>query len=304
MQISGPRPTVFIRPQRLSDRLGVDLVLAAETFQFAGSFKFRATWNVANNVPQSHLVTASSGNFGQALALSAKLVGKKCTVVMPDTSAQVKVDAVREFGATVELIDTKVITREARVAEIAAGLDDAYVASPFDDPLVIAGNASLGREIAASGISFDAVIGPVGGGGMVSGLIVGLGESGYAGAIYGAEPLIANDAARSLREGHIIANDQEPQTIADGARTRSIGKHNWPILRDGLAGIVEVPEEAIRQGLRDLYLYANLKSEPTGALGIGAVATARDLFAGKTVCCVITGGNVDTAVYAEILGEK
>jgi threonine dehydratase len=222
---------------------------------------------------------------------------------MPDTSAQVKIDAVREFGATVDLIDTKKVTREGRVAEIAAGLDDAYVASPFDDPLVIEGNASLGREIANCGIRLDAVICPVGGGGIASGLAVGLSEAVSSAALYGAEPLIANDAARSLREGHIVVNETEPQTIADGARTRAIGKHNWPILRERLSGIVEVPEDAIRQATRDLYLLANLKSEPTGALGIGALATAPERFGGKTVCCVVTGGNVDAGVYAKIITE-
>jgi len=278
-------------------------VLAVETFQYAGSFKFRAAWNVATSVPQSHLVTASSGNFGQALALSAKLVGKNCTVVMPNTSAQVKVDAVREFGAQVDLIDTKAITREARVAEIVASLDDAYTASPFDDPLVIEGNSSLGREIANCGIRLDAVISPIGGGGIASGLAVGLKAAVSSAELYAAEPLIANDAARSFREGRIVVNESEPQTIADGARTRSIGRHNWEILKDALAGVIEVPEEAIRQMTRDLYLYANLKSEPTGALGVGAISAAGDLFAGKTVCCVVTGGNVDAAVYSEILNE-
>lgn len=297
----GPRPTVFAYPDRLSERLGVRIVLANEAFQRAGSFKFRAAWQVASTVPNAHVVTASSGNFGQAIALACKLVGKRCTVVMPETSAVVKIDAVRGYGAEVDLIDTKAIAREARVAQIAADLDDVYVASPFDDPLVIQGNASLGREIAASGIAFDSVIAPVGGGGLVSGLVVGLREGGSAAHIFAAEPEIGNDAARSMRAGHIVANEQEPPTIADGARTRSIGKHNWEVIKDGLADVIEVPEALIRQGLRELFFNANLKTEPTGALSVGAVLLNPERFRDQTVCCVVSGGNVDAAIYADVL---
>ena len=119
----------------------------------------------------------------------------------------------------------------------------------------------------------------------------------------GAEPLVANDAARSLRAGHIVANEREPQTIADGARTVSVGQHNWAILESGLAHIVEVPEESIRAGVRLLFGLANLKAEPTGALAIGALMTEPERFRDLRVCCVISGGNVDAEVYRQILAE-
>src|SRR4030095_7641939 len=109
--------------------------------------------------------------------------------------------------------------------------------------------------------------------------------------VVGAEPLMANDAARSLRAGHIVANETEMQTIADGARTISVGQHNWAILRDGLAHIVEVPEANIRAAVRLLFGLANLKVEPTGALAIGALITEPARFRDQRVCCVISGGN-------------
>ena len=112
---------------------------------------------------------------------------------------------------------------------------------------------------------------------------------------------MANDAARSLREGHIVVNDTEPQTIADGTRTVSVGRYNWEILKDGIETIVEVPEDAIREGVRLLFSLANLKAEPTGALGIGAALTSPETFRGRRVCCVVTGGNVDPAVYSAIV---
>jgi threonine dehydratase len=295
------RPTTIIEAPRLSKRLGVNLTIASETFQFTGSFKFRAAYNLAAKVSEQKIITASSGNFGQAMAYACRLLGKSCTIVMPATSAQVKIDAVREFGGTVDLIDVREVSRAARVAALAGENPDAYVASAYDDPLVIEGNASLGAELATILGNFDYIVAPVGGGGLTAGLIKGLRDAGSATRVVGAEPLMANDAARSLRVGHIVTNDAEPQTIADGARTVSVGQHNWAILEDGLAHVVEVPEETIRDGVRLLYGLANLKAEPTGALAIGALITEPDRFRNQRVCCVISGGNVDAAVYRQVL---
>lgn len=296
------RATTVIQSMRLSKRLGVRLTLASETFQHTGSFKFRAAYNVASRVPQTEIIAASSGNFGQAMAYACGLLGKTCIIVMPTTSARVKIDAVREYGGAVDLTDVNVVSRSARVAELAREHKDAYIANAYDDPLVIQGNASLGEELAALKDSFDAVIAPVGGGGLTSGLITGLRAKGNLSEVFGAEPLMANDAARSLRAGHIIANELEPQSIADGARTPSLGQHNWAILREGLAGIVEVPEEKIREAVRLLFRYANLKTEPTGALSVAALLAAPEAFRDRSVCCVVSGGNVDMEIYREILG--
>lgn len=295
------RRTTFIEPRRLSSRLGVDLILACETFQHTGSFKFRAAYNVSVKVPHGHLITASSGNFGQALACACQQLGKSCTVVMPGTSARVKVEAVREFGGTVDLIDVRAKSRNDRVQELARLDPSAYVASAYDDPLVIEGNASLGGELAASDQQIDLIVVPVGGGGLASGIITGVRATGRTIPVFGAEPILANDAARSLRAGKIIANETEPQTIADGVRTLSVGRCNWSVLQDGLARIVEVSEEHICEAVRLLFALANVKSEPTGALSLAAVLAAPELFREGTVCCVVSGGNVDPAVFRDIL---
>ena len=298
------RPTTFIEPMRLAKRLGVNLTIATETFQHTGSFKFRAAYNLASQVSQNKIITASSGNYGQAMAYACKLLGKSCTVVMPANSAKVKVQAVREHGGAVELVDVSIKSRAERVAELAVENPDAYVASAYDDPLVIEGNASLGEELAASGRRFDFIVAPVGGGGLTSGIIKGLRSSASDIRVVGAEPLIANDAARSLRAGRILTNEAEPQTIADGARTLSIGRHNWEILREGLHRIVEVPEENIKEAVRLLFSLANLKAEPTGALAIGALLTDPDSFRDLAVCCVVSGGNVDPQVYQSIIAGE
>lgn len=295
------RPTTILEPLRLSERLGTKVTLASETFQYTGSFKFRAAYNVAASVNQSLLIAASSGNFGQALAYACKLLGKYCIIVMPRNSAEVKVNAVRDFGGQVEFVDVGMKSREARVSELARAHSDAYIASAYDDPLIIEGNSSLGRELRALK-PFDTVVVPVGGGGLISGVVKGLGDSGI--SVIGAEPLMANDAARSLRRGEIISNTGEPQTIADGARTVSLGSHNWEVIRESVSTIVEIPEGMIAEAVRLLFAFANLKVEPTGALAVAAVMMAPELFRGRSVCCVISGGNVDAAIYAQILGER
>ena len=295
------RPTTFIESSKLRDHLGLDVTIASETFQHTGSFKFRAGYNLALNVEQDEILTASSGNFGQALAYACKLLGKKCTVVMPATSAQVKIDAVRGFGATVDLVDTASVGRNERVAQLSARMPNAYIASAYDDRYVIEGNSSLGDELAAG--NFDVVITAVGGGGLVSGLITGYQRNGKQAQIFGAEPQLGNDASRSLQAGKIVANESEPMTIADGARTLSLGKLNWEIIRDGIAGIIEVTDDSILSALRLYFTLANLKCEPTGALSLGAILTEKEKFKGKKICLVVSGGNVDPSIYAEIIAQ-
>jgi len=295
------RPTTIVESTRLNSFLGARLILASETFQHTGSFKFRAAYHVASTVPQELLIGASSGNFGQALARACALTGKSCIIVMPCLAARTKIDAIREYGGRVELIDTEAVSRKERVAELVLQYPDAYIANSADDPLVIAGNSSLGVELSAIEAPLDFVVAPIGGGGLVSGLIVGLRQSGSTVPVIAAEPLIANDAAQSLREGRIVSLKTEPPTIADGARVLNVGKHNWEILRSGLAEVIEVPEDRIADAVRLLFARANLKVEPTGALGLAAILTQIEKFRNRTVCCVISGGNVDPARYAQLI---
>lgn len=303
------RPTTWIEPERLREGLGIRITLVAETFQRTGSFKFRAAWNRTRGSDAEHLVAASSGNFGQALACACRLLGKRATIVMPRTSARVKVEAVRGHGATVELTDVRVEPREAVVARLLAAHPEAEAASAYDDPLVIAGNATLGVEIGERLREWPperrdraVVVVPVGGGGISAGIALGLEATGLADVpVLGAEPLLGNDAARSLRAGRRIGLERESSTIADGARVAKIGAWNWAVISERLDAIVEVPEESIAAGVRRLFVEANLKAEPTGALGVGAVLTEPKRFRDREVLCVVTGGNVDPSVYAALL---
>jgi threonine dehydratase len=293
------RPTTFIESEKLYTRFDMNLTIASETFQHTGSFKFRAAYNLAWKVPNEEILTASSGNFGQALALACRFVGKKCTVVMPETSARVKIEAVRSYGATVDLVDTNKIGRNERVAQLAAQMPDAYLASAYDDLLVIEGNSTLGDELAQK--DFDVIISPVGGGGLISGISKGLRRNSHRATLIGAEPLLGNDAFRSLKAGEIVRNEAEPVTIADGARTISVGVHNWEIIKSDVAEIIEVSEEKIVEAVRLYFTLANLKVEPTGALSLGAVLEKREKFKDKKICLVVSGGNVDTEIYRQII---
>ena len=296
------RPTTFIDSSKLRDELGLDITIASESFQHTGSFKFRAAYNLASNVPNDSILTASSGNFGQALAYACKLLGKKCTVVMPETSAKVKVEAVQSFGADVDLVDTTKVGRNERVEQLAADMPDAYFASAYDDTFVIDGNSSLGDELA--GHDFDVVVVPVGGGGLISGIVRGLQRNGSKTEVIGAEPLLGNDGARSLKAGALLRNEAEPATIADGARTISLGDLNWEIIRENIKNIIEVPDATIGDALRLYFYLSNLKCEPTGALSLGAVLCNREPFEGKRVCVVVSGGNVDATVYTNLLSQN
>ena len=296
------RPTFLLPSPALSAQLGCKVTIASETFQHTGSFKFRAAYNLLSSIPQQTIVAASSGNFGQAIAYASKLLGKTCTVVMPSASAQVKIAAVRSYGGIVDLIDVSKISRSERVQQLLAKQPGAFQAQAYDDYRVVAGNSTLGKDILSTA-DFDVVLVPVGGGGLSSGLVVARDYLGTKAEIVGAEPLLGNDAACSFQSGHLVRNEQEPATVADGARTLSLGMLNWEILRQGLADIIEVPDALTLEALRTYFLLVNLKVEPTGALALGALLAHPERFSGKRVCCIVSGGNVDPATYAQALLE-
>src|SRR6266700_4598136 len=296
------RPTLLLPGQALSAQFNCYLTIASETFQHTGSFKFRAAYNLLSSISQECVVTASSVNFGQAVAYACTLLGKTCVVGMPNTSAQVKIAAVQSYGGIVDLIDVRAICRAERVQQLLKEDPDAFAAPAYDDYRVVAGNSTLGKDILSTH-NFDVIVVPVGGGGLSSGLIIARDHLQASTEIVGAEPLPGNDAARSLRSGQLIRNEHEPATIAAGARTLSLGQLDGEILRQGIRDIIEVPDETTVEALRRYFIYANLKVEPTGALALGAVISQPERFRDKRICCVVSGGNVDPAVYAQVLVE-
>src|SRR5574340_311002 len=222
---------------------------------------------------------------------------------MPESSAEVKISAVRSYGGNVDLIDVSKISRYERVQQLLSESPDAFFAQAYDDYRVVAGNSTLGMEI-LSASEFDVILVPIGGGGLCSGQIIARDHLQTHTQIIGAEPIPGNDAVRSLQSGKLISNEHEPDTIADGARTLSVGQLNWEIIQKGITDIIEVQDQQTLDALRHYFLYANLKVEPTGALTLGALITEPKRFQGKRVCCIASGGNVDPLVYAQALVEK
>lgn len=294
------KPTRWHASPALDQALGTSVRIASEIEQHTGSFKYRAALAAAMHTPSELLVAASSGNFGAALARAAKEADRKAIIVMPQTSAQVKIENVKQYGAEVDLIDTTKIARLERVAQLEAERG-ATAISPYDDPWVIAGNTTLGREILDGAPDADVIVVPVGGGGLSSGIIKARDAMSSVALVVGAEPKTANDASRSLKAGLLVKDSVESSTICDGARTLSLGQRNFAILRHGMSRIVEVDDALVIRAMKLLRDTVGLRVEPTGALGVAAVLAEPDSFAGKRVVCVVSGGNVDQALYDQLL---
>lgn len=296
------RTTLFFESKKLTEFLGFSVRIASESLQHTGSFKFRAALNVVINSKSKNFIAISSGNFGQALAYACSIEDRDCTILMPNTSAKVKIDAVKKLGATVKLVDVKEKSRTDWLNHFVNDSNQQVeVVSPYDDLRVIEGNSSLADDLADYKDSFDTVIVPIGGGGLASGLVSGFERNSIKCSLIGAEPEIANDASRSFKEGRLVGFDSEPMTIADGARTLRLGEKNWAILKSGLDGVIEVTESQIEEAVKLYFDYANLKVEPTGAVSLAAVVNNKDLFQSKKPLCIVSGGNVDPELYAKLI---
>ena len=295
-----PRAVVLVEAPSLGEAIGASLVLASETFQHTGSFKYRAAHRVVTTRPEAEFVAASSGNFGAALAAACAWHGRTCTVVVPTDAVAVKVAAMERWGARIVRVDCSRSSRTACVGAVKAQRRDAYVADPGEDPAVLEGNATLGAELSDHG--FDDIVVPIGGGGLAAGIALALARCGSKTRLIGVEPAIANRMQRSLSAGAVVDLGEEPRTIADGARVRALGKTAFAILRGGLHGVLTVAEEGIADAVRQLYHHAHLKAEPTGALGLAGVLGTPETFVGRKVCCIISGANVGPELYVNLTG--
>lgn len=296
------RRTTLFPARRLGRHMGVHLTLACETLQDTGSFDIRAAYNIVAAASHSLFITHSSGNFGAALACAATRRGKRSIVVLPTTTPQCKIEAIREHQGQVELVDIRRESPADRVRELATEYPQAYVIKPDEDPFGIKGIATLGKELGLLKWGFDAIVAPIDGGTLAAGVILGLREAHSRILVVGAEPLLANDAARSLKAGEIVANSAEPETIADEARALSLGQATWPILFRSLGGIVEVPEAKIAEAVRLLFELANVKAEPSGALALAALLSEPLQFRGRAICVIVSAANIDSSCFAELLG--
>ena len=281
------------------------LWLKPESLQPIGSFKIRGAYYAIAALPADvrarGVITHSSGNHGQAVAYAAARFAIPAVVVIPDVAPTIKVDAVRRLGAEVVLVDTAERFDAAATLAVERGLTPI---PPFDHPNVIAGQGSVGLEIVADLPTLDVVLVPVGGGGLASGVSAAIKALRPQTTVLGVEPDLAPDARDSLAVGHIVpySDAQRYATIADGMRTH-LSELTLAHLQAHLDGVITVTEDEIRTAVAMLARDANLVSEPSGATTIAAYRFHADqLPAGRTVA-VISGGNIDPALLAQLVAQ-
>ena len=301
------RRTPLLESPLLNERLGCRLLVKAEPLQFTGSFKFRGASNKVATVEEGRPVVAySSGNHAQGVALAARLKGLSCTIVMPSDAPRIKQDGTRAYGATVRLYDRRSEDREAIGAAIAARTG-AVLVKPYDDPLVIAGQGTVGVEMAedcaALGVVPDLVLCCCGGGGLIAGVSLALRRAFPSIAIFAVEPEGYDDTARSLEAGRRVEVEGHPATICDAIVTRAPGELTFPINQKTLSGGFAVSDAETKSAMRTAFHHLKLVVEPGGAVAIAAALAGKVALKGKTVLAVASGGNVDPELFARVLAE-
>ncbi len=278
----------------MNDLTGAELFFKCENFQKAGAFKVRgasnAVFGLSDEQAAKGVATHSSGNHGLSLSYAAGRRGIPVSVVVPRTAPEAKKQAMRGYGATVVECEPSTSSREAVFAEVVARSGADFV-HPYNDPRVIAGQATCSREMLEELGTLDAVIAPIGGGGMVSGTCLTVSTIAPGTRIYAAEPVNADDACRSFRAGHIIADDA-PDTIADGLKV-PLKELTWHFVKTHVEDILTASEQEIIDAMYLTWQRMKMVMEPSSAVPLAAIIRNRELFAGKRVGVIITGGNVD-----------
>ena len=286
--------TPVLTSRLLDDKADRQLFFKCENFQKAGAFKARgasnAVFGLSDGMAAKGVATHSSGNHGLSLSYAAGRRGIPVTVVMPGTAPDAKKAAVRGYGGKVVECEPSTSSREAVFAEVLAETGADFV-HPYNDPRVIAGQATCSKELVEEIGDLDAVIAPIGGGGMVSGSCLTLSNISPKTKIYAAEPLNADDAARSFRAGHIIADDA-PETVADGLKV-PLKELTWHFVSSYVTDILTATEEEIVDAMYLTWQRMKIVIEPSSAVPLATILKNRELFAGKRVGVILTGGNVD-----------
>lgn len=278
----------------LNELTGADLFFKCENFQKAAAFKVRGASNAVFGLTEEQakhgVATHSSGNHALSLSYAAGQRGIPCHVVMPHTAPQAKKDAVIGYGGMITECEPSTSSRETVFAEVQERTGADFV-HPYNDPRVIAGQGTCSRELLEQVRDLDAVIAPIGGGGMISGTCLTLSNLAPGVKIYAAEPEQADDAARSFRAGHIIADDA-PVTVADGLKV-PLKELTWHFVSNHVTDILTASEQEIIDAMRLIWARMKIVMEPSSAVPLATILKNRDVFAGKRVGVIVTGGNVD-----------
>ena len=305
--------TPLLTSDRLNDKLGYRLFVKAEMLQRIGAFKFRGACNAILSMSDKTrpVIAYSSGNHAQAVALVAKLIGHQATIIMPEDAPAAKIEGTRSYGAEVVLYNRYTESRE-EIGNALAEQTGAELIKPYDDERVIAGQGTIGIEIAEQikdqNIHPSALFCCAGGGGLISGAAIALHEHHKDLPIYGSEPANFDDIARSLQSGKIESNQGDARSICDAIVTPCPGEITWPIMKAHLAGAFGVSDNDALCAMQTAWRYLKIVAEPGGAVGLACALNLEERldtsFQGKDVIAVTTGGNVDDEMFMRALQQK
>ena len=295
--------TPVMTSRAVDARTGAQVLFKCENFQRGGAFKFRGAFNALAQLSEEArargVLAYSSGNHAQAVALAGRELGARVTIVMPQDAPKVKLEATRGYGAEVVLYDKHTISREALSERIAAERGLAVI-PPFDHAHVVAGQGTAAQELIEDAGPLDYLFVPCGGGGLISGCALAAAALAPGCRVIGIEPAAGDDATRSFRS-KTLQRCNDPETIADGARTHSLGRVTFPMVLALVHDMATVSDAELLSGMRYLWERLKIVVEPTGALGAAGLFERGFPVAGKRVGVVLSGGNVDLELIGSLL---
>ena len=298
--------TPIMTSRTLNNMLNAEIYLKCENFQRVGAFKMRGAYNaillLSEEQKSKGIIAHSSGNHAQAVALSAKLLGIKATIVMPETSQQVKINATKNtYGANVVMCENSLEARHETTQELIDKHDYALI-HPYDNENIIPGAGTVAYELMTEINDIDMIFAPVGGGGLLSGTAIA--AKGFSSNIkvYGVEPESVDDAYRSLKSGKIEINI-EPNSIADGLLTH-LSKKTFDIIKNNVEKIITVSEEEILNAMRFIWERMKLVVEPSGACSLAGVLSKKIPVENQKVGVIISGGNIDITDFFKLIEKK
>jgi threonine dehydratase len=302
--------TPLIEARAASAETGARIFVKPEVLQRTGSFKFRGAMNRLSQLTADErkrgVVAFSSGNHAQGVAAAAQQIGTRATIVMPADAPKLKIANTRGYGAEVVLYDRLNEDRVAIGKRLAAEQGLTLV-PPFDDYAVMAGQGTIGLELAedanALGVTFDAVLAPCSGGGLTSGIATAIAALSPATKIYAVEPAAFNDLARSLKEGTRIANAPGATSICDALMVDKPGELTFPILQRTKVEALAVSDDDALAAMRHAFYELKLVTEPSGASALAAILTRKLETKGKTIAVILSGGNVDADLFDRALAR-
>jgi len=296
--------TPVLTSRTVNEEFGAEVFFKCENMQRMGAFKFRGGYNaLAKFSPEQRragVVAFSSGNHAQAIALSARLLEIPATIIMPEDAPAAKVAATRGYGATVVTYDRYTEDRE-QIGRALAERDGLTLIPPYDHADVIAGQGTAAKELFDEVGPLDAFFVCLGGGGLLSGSALATRALSPGCLLYGVEPEAGNDGQQSLRTGQIVHIDT-PRTIADGAQTQHLGQLTFPIIQRNVDDILTVSDDELVACMRFFAERMKIVVEPTGCLGFAAARKMKDSLRGKRIGVLVSGGNIDLARFASLIG--